>query len=119
MFLAHLRGLLKPGYPYGVRSFQAETMMLDQLDRDLAVAEHQDVVTQLGIQATTGTLNPNLLSGLLPSLLVRMSMLREGVTPRPADTTGGDIDALTRIYYALEEAGFLGEPMKDASNAKE
>ena len=101
MVLAYLRGVLKPGYPMGIRSHIREDVILEAVSREVGSQSLQDVL-MTSLLARPGMSHEVLHN--LKSLTKRIGIVRElkslePVTPR--------VDGLIAIYNALQKSNLL------------
>lgn len=110
MVLAHLRGLLRPDYKYGGVSRAAESLVLSALAAEHAAeqmrkdSEHTEAlyaaIKDVGaLRDMARKVNFDLLSA---AYIARLDFSGAKKAPAPES----EFDALKKLYYALEKAGF-------------
>lgn len=117
MLLAYLRGLLKPNYDQGIRSFLRENMIIEALSLELD-ADYVGKTAQ--IQASYAPLMKGPAAReLIQSQQVTMQNLRHlsEFDDRMSEMTDaiqtGEQADLIELYTAMASAGLVGENAKD------
>jgi hypothetical protein len=123
MLLAYLRGLLKPTYDQGTRSVLRENIILDALSMELD-AHALERRTQL-YSAYVSLMNPAAAKELMVKQQTTLQNLRylsefDGkFTDIQEDTSEAEKSDIVALYYALEEAGLVGENAMEIPPPKE
>jgi hypothetical protein len=114
MILAFLRGLLKPGYPNGVRSMQGESLMLAALEREMLARDGMEWL-MLESSFTTLLKSPGEYRNSMRDRADRLQRLRDG---NPEDPRQQSFD-LAKTYKFLEKSGYLAQIAERDMNLEE
>lgn len=112
LLLAYLRGLLKPDYSQGLLSRLREQMVLDALalEKDIAFALAS---TQLEASFSS-QFSPAGARGVLQNCVKTLSRLKRlaefDVLANQVPEMRGSVDALVKLYQALEKANIIQNP---------
>lgn len=115
MLLAHLRGLLKPYYEQGAISRGAERMILRGLAAELSADKLSELsavesrsLSLLGQKDLVPAWNK--IEERLNRADRRRRML---LTDPPDDQPQSELESMTQLYYALEQAGIIKDEPTD------
>jgi hypothetical protein len=98
MVLAYLRGLLRPGYPMGIRSHLREELMLEAVARDLESINMQEIIRTM-VQHRPGT--PQKVIQTIKEMSFKLNRTRGFNTVK---SKARNVDGLVAIYHALSKS---------------